>query len=46
MGQAAFHLPDKVLKGIEHLLRLSKILLRQKPVLKPRQGRDDQAVHL
>lgn len=46
MGQAAFHLLNKVLKGLENLLCLSKALLRQKPVLKPGQGRDDGPVHL
>ena len=46
MGQAGFHLPDKILKCIENLLCLSKALLRQKPVLKPGQGWDDAPVHL
>ena len=46
MGQAAFHLPNKVLKRIDHLLCLSKTLLRQKPVLKPGERRDDEPVHL
>ena len=46
MGQTGFHLSDKVLECIENLLCLSKALLRQKPVLKPNQGRDDGSVHL
>ena len=46
MGQAVFHLPDKVLKGIENLLCLSEIPLRQKSVLKTRQVDNHRAIHL
>lgn len=40
MGQAAFHLPNKVLECIECLLCLSKIPLRQKSVLQPSEVND------
>jgi hypothetical protein len=46
MGQAVFHLPDKILKCIENLLCLSEIPLRQKPVLKPSQMDNHRPVHL
>jgi hypothetical protein len=46
MGQAAFHLPDKILKRIENLPCLSKALLRQKSVLKPSQRWNNGSVHL
>jgi hypothetical protein len=44
--KALMHLSDKILELINDLLCLSKILLRQKPILNPRQLRDDGTVHL
>jgi hypothetical protein len=46
MGQAAFHLLDKVLKGKKNLLCLSEVPLRQKPMLKPSEVDNRHSVHL
>jgi hypothetical protein len=46
MGQAAFHLLDKVLKGNKNLLCLLEIALWQKPMLKPSEVDNRHSVHL
>ena len=46
MGQAAFHLLDKILKGDKNLLGLLEVSLRQKAILKPSEVHDRHSVHL